>query len=721
MDIRFNWDDPITNEPQEIIATLPVAIGRVINSLPTEHQNQAVHPLEFNHSTISAKHLIIYSDRQKIIIEDLNSTNGTTLNGKKFKNTKKELHSGDNLKLASYYITIVLLRSNDRFVTQLASRSSFSSTYLVSASELKQFSQSQLSQSQLSPNQLNDDPLYTPSSTIRFNFNSDQVESQPIVLPTRDEFPFNYDGWNQQFVSIDDLNATGLKVETTTYATLGGGMGSFVYADTLRIYGVDANKIVAIGLKTIPYERYQNLLENCQIKTLYRKRIRSGSDSCPDNIWGFPGYAIRDAWRAFFNGEAGRSLYHLWQVFSEPVGADTYTPRAEDVFASMDAEMERIQWSEMIRTGVIKSIRKTEDGRYAIAYTATQIERQEQEIVRQENKFLLARYVHLCTGYPALKLLPELQVYRDKYNEITQNHKRVVHGYEPHDYLYENLEKKGGVVVIRGFGIVASQILDRLYIAKKAAKRIKKDLKICHIGRTRKTGNEFPPARRFVEHNWEFQPYNWPKACWGGDMRSQLEAADPFKRRELLDAWGDTTTASRSEWRKYIREGLMEKWYQQKFGTFENLEQDEAGKLVITLRQENKVEEESQVIEKDKVIEIKADYVIDCTGLISDLQESPLLKDLIEHYHLDLNIQRRFHVENDFEIKKMANKKGRMYASGIITLGGPYAGVDTFLGLQYSAHRIAESLVKLKAPKMQGLNPIRSFFQWIKWIIRQTP
>ena len=104
MDIRFNWDDPITNEPQEIIATLPVAIGRVINSLPTDHQNQAVHPLEFNHSTISAKHLIIYSDRQKIIIEDLNSTNGTTLNGKKFKNTKKELHSGDNLKLASYYI-----------------------------------------------------------------------------------------------------------------------------------------------------------------------------------------------------------------------------------------------------------------------------------------------------------------------------------------------------------------------------------------------------------------------------------------------------------------------------------------------------------------------------------------------------------------------------------------------------------------------------------------
>ena len=165
----------------------------------------------------------------------------------------------------------------------------------------------------------------------------------------------------------------------------------------------------------------------------------------------------------------------------------------------------------------------------------------------------------------------------------------------------------------------------------------------------------------------------------------------------------------------------MEKWYQQKFGTFENLEQDEAGKLVITLRQENKVEEESQVIEKDKVIEIKADYVIDCTGIISDLQESPLLKDLIEHYHLDLNIQRRFHVENDFEIKKMANKKGRMYASGIITLGGPYAGVDTFLGLQYSAHRIAESLVKLKAPKMQGLNPIRSFFQWIKWITRQTP
>jgi len=717
MNICFSWDDPITNEPQEITAPLPVAIGRVLNSLPTTHKNQPVHPLEFSHTEISRQHLIIYQQNDRVFIEDLNTTNGTNLNGKKFKNTRKALNSGDTLKLAAYSITIAFVeRSQAQLGTQLAaSRTSFVSSFVDFPLN-----------SPVPPNPL---PPVSPfsnlprsTSTIAFNLESEEPEAQPIAQSYRNGFPFEMQGWNQDIVSVKELRATGLDIEEIPYATLGGGMGSFVYADTLRIYGVSAKKIRAIGLKKKPYERYRNLLENCQIKTIYKKRIRSGSDSCPDNIWGFPGYAIREAWSAFHNGEAGRSLYHLWQVFAEPIGADTYTPLAEDVFRSMDVEMNRIQWSKIIRTGVIKSIRKTDDGRYAIAYTSTEDGIQSSIKNSVKNKFLLAKYVHLCTGYPALKLVEDLQTYRDTYEDITTQHRQVVHGYEPHDYLYETIErsKTDKTVVIRGFGIVASQILDRLClarqisIAKQKETQKKTEIKIVHLGRSQKEGNEYKQAKRFVEHNWEFQPYNWPKACWGGDMRSRLEAASPLERRELLEAWGGTTTASRSSWRKQIKEGLRDQWYEQRLGHILSLTRDDAGKLVINFQ------------EGDTLVKIEADYIIDCTGLISDTQANPLLHDLIAQYQLPLNPwpQYRLQVENDFEVYNMQNPKdnlpGRLYASGIITLGGPYAGVDTFLGLQYAAHRIAESLVKLRTPEIQELNPIRSLVQWWKWVNRET-
>mgnify|MGYP006258007553 FL=1 len=118
---------------------------------------------------------------------------------------------------------------------------------------------------------------------------------------------------------------------------------------------------------------------------------------------------------------------------------------------------------------------------------------------------------------------------------------------------------------------------------------------------------------------------------------------------------------------------------------------------------------------------VQANFIIDCTGLVSNPRENPLLNDLISHYNLDLNPEKRLHVENDFEIKKMRNNGGKMYATGIITLGGPYAAVDTFLGLQYSAHRIVESLATLKTPKVKRIAGFYSLQQWLKWVTNSKP
>ena len=64
----------------------------------------------------------------------------------------------------------------------------------------------------------------------------------------------------------------------------------------------------------------------------------------------------------------------------------------------------------MLEYGSIRSIRKTEDGRYCIAYCRSSS--------GQDNyQFLLAKYIHLCTGYPAIKLLTDLEQYHREHPE----------------------------------------------------------------------------------------------------------------------------------------------------------------------------------------------------------------------------------------------------------------------------------------------------------------
>ena len=54
-----------------------------------------------------------------------------------------------------------------------------------------------------------------------------------------------------------------------------------------------------------------------------------------------------------------------------------------------------------------------------------------------------------------------------------------------------------------------------------------------------------------------------------------------------------------------------------------------------------------------------------------------------------------------------------MFASGSITLGGYYAPVDSFLGLQYVALQVADELAKLGFCKRIGTG--KSVGGWWKW------
>ena len=682
MQITLISENKLTQEQEKQVFPLPVALGRDITQLPAVINGETVSPVVLLDSSkqISRFHAQITLENNELYVED-KSANGTELNGEKLIKKRRALNSGDRLGIGNYTITVVPVRAEDENATiVLESKSTIFNpqSEIIPVSRVRKSLDSQ--------------------SSIIFNPYTDALEEQTpdaVTIQTAG-FPYHLNFWNAEKVSLEAIRRSGVLVRETEYLACGGGMGSFVWVDMLRIAGVKPENIKVLSVQDKPYKRYESLLKNCQIPR--HKRIRSGSDSCPDNIWGWPGYALRDTWKSFFSGQVAAALGFLWQVFAEPVYADTYTPRGKDVFESMDRESDRIGWGKMLEYGSIRSLRQTEDGRYCIAYSTSNQE-------DGNHQFLLAKYVHLCTGYPAIKLLEDLEQYRQQYPEETGNKRTVVQGYEPHDHIYQQLEKKGGTIVLRGSGIVASQILERLYEARK----MQGNIQIIHLNREPRKGNQFEQAKRHVENDWEFQPFNWPKGTWGGDMRTMLEAADPLRRRELLQGWGGTTTASRKKWRDIVRQGIAQKWYEIRYGLVTKLERNSQGQVI------------THVVTNKGQKTLTADFVIDCTGLISNPLESPFLKDLILHYDLELNPQGRFHVENNFEVKKLRNNRSRIYGAGIITLGGPYAPVDTFLGLQYAAHRSMEALAAAKAPGVRYIQGVYSLWQWLKWALNQKP
>jgi pSer/pThr/pTyr-binding forkhead associated (FHA) protein len=650
--IRLIWQDPVTGERREPNLNLPVALGREFSQMPTQIRGLPVSRIVLNTPAISRFHALIDLEASGLVVVDQNTVNGIFVNGQRL--ARSILANGDILQIADYQITL-------SFAT-------------------------------LPP------PVTSPiPPTINFNPDTDLPESViiPPAVSLGQSFPQNF--FQAPQVNVQDLYATGNAVDEVNYTAVGAGLGSFVWVDLLRIGGVKSNEIVALGLEEKPYARYQRLCLNSQIPP--HERLRSNSDSCPDNIWGWPSYALREAWHDLTKGKLGDALGYLWQVFAEPTFAQTYTPRSQNVFDSIDREAQRIGWDKIFRNGSVRAIRKTTDGRYAIAYS-----RRRSSTAPPDHAFLIAQFVHLATGYPAIQFLPDLQAYRQQ----TGDFKSVVNAYEEHDRVYEFLENHGGTVLIRGRGIVASRIVQRIYEAREHNKLIS----ILHLMRSPKPqGNKFASAQRQVENHYEFQPFNWPKACWGGDLREMLEKADPASRKELLKQWGGTTTADRKDWKRIVSQGLKEGWYQITFGEVEKVERDSHNRTVTYIKEQSLKGQ----------IRLEADFIIDATGLDAHVIASPLLNDLVTQYKLPLLDNGRFAVANDFEIVEMRNQRGRIYASGAITLGNSYAAVDSFLGLQYAALCAVDSLATVKAPKLHKLNAITSLIQWLKWVNNQSP
>ena len=155
-----------------------------------------------------------------------------------------------------------------------------------------------------------------------------------------------------------------------------------------------------------------------------------------------------------------------------------------------------------------------------------------------------------------MRFLPDLQAYRETYDD----YRRVVNAYEPHNHLYEEMLRRPTTVLVRGSGIVASRVLQRIIDDREQHGA---ETQIIHLFRNYPQGWQGDSAtfRRPSRRGWTYQAFNFPKASWGGQLRYQLEGLEGDERRAFIDAVGGTNTAPRRDWYKQLERGLEQGFY----------------------------------------------------------------------------------------------------------------------------------------------------------------
>lgn len=483
--------------------------------------------------------------------------------------------------------------------------------------------------------------------------------------------------------------AAGIPIVDSPFVSVGGGMGSFILVDLLRIAGVPTSDIRVLTASEYPWQHYEYLTRCSQIPL--HERIRSDSSSIPDNIWGFPGLAVREAWR-------DRTLTPLWQVGTEPVWSDFWTPRLGAIFEGMRQEARRIDWSSMTLKGQVRMVRRRAGGGYFVLLTPPPGASATKRVA------VRARFVHLGLGYPGVKFLPDLQAYRERFDDGF----RVVNAYEPHEHVYDELLARPGTVVVRGSGVVASRVLQRLMDdrEKRGAKTT-----IVHIFRTYVTGSHGTSIlnRRRGGFGWAYQGFNYPKGAWGGQHWATCRQLEGTARADFYKSIGGTNTPRRRSWLAQQARGRRDGWYQTFVGKVDMVTPGPNGTVVTRL-----VETGS-----GKQFELPANFVIDCTGLEADLREHRVMADLLDHGGAGRNPLGRLDVDREFAVRGADSAPGRLYATGSMTLGGYFCGVDTFLGLQLAAVDVVDDLARQGFGRRIGM--ARSLSQWWRRMRGRTP
>jgi hypothetical protein len=480
------------------------------------------------------------------------------------------------------------------------------------------------------------------------------------------------------------LHDAGVPIIDCQLASVGGGLGSFALVDFLLIAGMAAPSIKVLSNLSAPWETFAARVRASQMQP--QDRLRSDSSATIGNIWGWPGYAWSEAW-------AERTLTPLWKVLTEPLLSEYFTPRVHTVLAGIEREAARIGWKEMLVPCWAETVRRRANGGYFVFVRP----RSEEGVVAYR-----CQHVHLAPGHPGPRLLPEVSAFRARHGGAGQ----IVNGYEPHDHVYEQLIRAPGRVVLRGAGITVSRILERLVHDRD---RFGAQTEIIHLFRNYIRGSSGPPwFRRPGGNGFAYQPFNFPKAAGGGQLRQRTLALSGDERALLIKSMSGTTTPWRRNWQKQLARGRREGWYQSHNCAIVDIGVTAGRRLNLALSHVGGPE-----------CQLVADFLIDATGLEDSIRRHPLLADLLDHGCVALNALGRLDVEPSFELRGARSGAGRMYASGAATFGGALAPVDSFWGLTHAAMEICDELAGEGLCEFPGA--LDSICQWWRLMRNQPP
>jgi len=480
------------------------------------------------------------------------------------------------------------------------------------------------------------------------------------------------------------LTDAGVPILDAPLVSVGGGLGSFALIDILRICGLSTESLRVLTPLSTPWESFAYLTRVSQIS--HDDRLRSDASARPDNIWGFPSYAVQEAFRA---DTVRGFLAPLWQVLTEPLFGEHYTPRAAQVLEALSREHRRIRYSQMVAAGQVRMVRRRRAGGYFTILTTPEWGNSVRRIAFR------SAYVHLAVGYAGLMFLPDLQGYR----ESARSSNRVVNAFEPHEHVYDQLRRRPGTVMVRGSGVVASRVLQRL-IDERNVHGLQ--TRVIHVFSDFVSGPQGPRfMRRRGGDGFAYQAFDEPKAVWGGQLRDRARRTEGAQRVEFYNLLGDTSTPYRKEWAVRLATAREQGWYSSVVGEVDALEPG-ADDLVS-----------ARIETGPSVLMAEASFVIDCAGLESDIGEQRILADLLQHTGAGRNPLGRLDVEPSFEVRGTRSGNGRLYASGAATHGGYLPGADTFLGLQIAAQEIADDLAS--EGFCRKLGTLGSVRQWLRW------
>ncbi|MGH3377837.1 MAG: hypothetical protein ACRDP6_24195 [Actinoallomurus sp.] len=484
----------------------------------------------------------------------------------------------------------------------------------------------------------------------------------------------------------DELVATaGLRAEHATFVTVGGGLAGFAVVDALRVRGLEAAQIRVVSPQRRPHENLSRLIRTGQIHD--DDPLRSDSGSRADNIWGFPGYAVQEAISRL-------TIRPLWKVLAEPVAAEFYNPSPAQVFRGLDREARRIGWDAMLARGQAALIRRRAEGGFFCLVCPAD---------HSPPYVLRTRYLHVGTGYPALGYAPGLIEYRLRHQEFFN----VVNAYEPHEHVYQVLQRRAGTVLVRGAGITASRVLQRLIDDRN---RSGQAVRIVHLFRELV---EHSPGRRgsglASGDGWRYQAFSFPKSATSGQQREELAGMSSAERSAWITAMSGATTAKRRHWQRQLRKARSEGFYEALSGEIAVMEPSRDRQVRLLIADPA----------KDDPLRLNIDYLIDCTGMSPRLRDNPLLADLIESRGADVNALGGLDVGPHFEVRGSDSEPGRLYASGAIARGGYLAPVDSFAGLVDAALLICDDLAARGV--CTRLGPACSIAAWFKWLARRVP